>query len=355
MKIIVLLAALLTVLTIFATADELTGLDGLSYAGDRVVGAVDTVYAFPLKVDIPIPEDSSGRIKQYKMSAISMSVNDLKRLLAGKTMPSSEDDRWEYLVYPEDALFLFQEEYIKYTWPFAHYKFSPLDPDNASLSLKSADQVVRSIMDELDVSYEYPFYTVSEAFRTMNTQLLSIEITSKEDVAQLLQSSNNDDLLYNYQYTQRRKGFDDDYILVFVRLQADDVPFAFGAIKSPSYQDDNPIFDEGVFGEFQLNSKGQITYAKISNMQVVSQESAEQRSILPWTECLLALCNDKYAFENVQSAMLVRAELCYAINQRHITYPVWQFVVEVNYSQSEFPYDAYPATYYVDAITGARL
>lgn len=355
MKIVVLLAAMLLALSNFALADDLNQLEGLAFVENRVVGELDTVYDFPLKVDMPMPADNTANVKQYKMADVNMNVKALKRLLAGKTMTDAEDARWEYLVYGEDALFLFQDEELKYTWPHAYRKFSPLDPENASSALKSADQTVRSILDELNVVYEYPFYTVCEAYKTLNTQLLSTRITSKEEVAQRLLSSNSDEQLYDYEYIQGRKGFDDDYILVIARLQVDDIPFAIGAIKSPSYKDDNPIFDEGVFGEFQLNSKGQITYAQISNMQTVVQEAVEQRAILPWTECILALCNDDQAFLNMHSAMLVRAELCYAINQRHVTYPVWQFVVEINDAQSEFPSEAYPFPYYVDAITGARL
>lgn len=337
-------------------AEAVPGIDGLSSVNGRIVGAVNTAYGLKLQVDMPIPIDCAAKIKQYKMAGLAMDQKTFRRILEGKTMTDVFDAKWKYAIYDEDNSFIFQDDDGgKYVWPFTYYRFSPFDASNSSAALENANRVVRGVMDELGISYEYPFYTVSEACKTMNTQLLPANIIRKEDVAHRLQTSNTKEAEYNYEYIHSVKGFDDDYLFVFVRLQADGIPFAFDSIQSPSYQSDNPIWDDGVFAQFQFTSKGEITYAKFNNMQQIVRETSETRAILPWTECLIALCNDTDEFANMENIMLVRAELCYAINQQHVTYPVWQFVIEVNHKDLEFPYEVYPFAYSVDAITGAVL
>lgn len=357
-KLFVTVAIIFLLLINCAFAEETIGINGLSYSDNKVTGIVNTSYGYQLQVDMPIPVECSGQIKQHKMKSRSITKKELEKLLSGKVLTGVPNAKWIYRdSNNEGMLFQFQEDNLKYSWQFTNHRYSPIDTTGASDELLNAEATVRSILDSMNVTYEYPFYTVSKAYQTMNTQSYPANIESLDDVAQILLDDQTKEGKYNYDFLEAHKGFDDEYIYVFVRLQVDAIPFAYGSIVSPSYQDNNPIYDEGAYFEFQLTSDGLITYAKAGNIQDVVQVADESRTILPWSECLTALCSNASngTLEGLESAMLVRTELCYAINQKHVTYPVWQFVIEIHYKGAEFPYAAYPFAFYVDAITGECL
>jgi hypothetical protein len=361
-KIITITLILSLLLSGCALAEAVPGIEGLVYGDDRITGTLDTPYGYQLQVDMPIPPENTDKVKQYKMESMTMTRKQVKQLLSGKVLTDVPDAKWIYRASDdsdENISFQFQEDSLKYTWPFCYHRYSPLDSTIASDKLLNAEAIVRSIIDTMNISYEYPFYTVSKACQTLDTQLQPVDIENEDDAARILLKENTEKGEYYYNFISSCKGFDDEYLYVFVRLQADGIPFAYGSIVNQSYRDDNANpaggSDEGVYLEFQLTSDGKITYAEASNIQTVVQEATESRPILPWTECLSALCTDSDSLSDMQSAMLVRAELCYAINQKHVTYPVWQFIVEIHYEGSEFPYGAYPWAFYVDAITGECL
>ena len=364
-KVLVTVAALGLLLLNHGLAEEILGINGWVYSEGCVKGVMDTSYGYQLQVDMPIPVDCTDQIRQYKMASRSMTQKDIQNLLSGKVLTNVPDAKWVYRQSDQEGtLFQFQEDNLKYSWVFSRQRYSPIDAECASDELLRAEATVRQILDSMRVPYEYPFYTVSKGYQTLNTKLYPANIESLDDVKnrllagqKLMPDGKLTEGQYCYDLINSYQGFDDEYIYVFVRLQKEGIPFACGGIVSPSYQEDNPVYDEGVYLEFQLTSDGQITFARASNIQDIVQEAEENRAVLSWSECLTALCSNAsdQTLGGIESAMLVRAELCYAINQRHVTYPVWQFVIEIHYEGAEFPYAAYPCTFYVDAITGQCL
>lgn len=332
--------------------------ENLSIYGERIAGYVDTNYGYQLHVDMPVPEERSNHIKQLKMESLSMTQEDAKKLLQNYVFSGASGEKWIYLGTDDtEETFHFQEQEMRYVVPTWHKKACPLETETATDALNAANATVRKIMDELNVSYEYPFYCAADAFGTLDTQSKPLGLKNGQDVSEYLlggQVSNGEEL-YQY-YSNVFKAFDDDYVFVFVRLQEDGIPFAYGDVHSSSYQKNDTLVNPGVFVQFQLTSSGQVTYADAANLQTVVGEAAETRSILSWQECLEQLCTvSEGTLTELQAATLIRAELCYAINQRHVTYPVWEFTIEINYGKNEFPYEVYPFPFYVDAITGECL
>lgn len=337
------------------------GGEGLSADGERITGYVATSYGYPLHVDMPIPKERSSRVKQLKMQSMTMTQEETKKLLQDDAFISASDGKW-YYAGTEDAeqpekTFHFQEQNMQYTVPIWHKKACPLQSETATRALQTADATVRDIMDALNVSYEYPFYCVADAFSTLDTQSNALGLTNGQDVADYLLGGAVKDGKAIYQYYDGIfHAFDDDYVYVLVRLQADGIPFAYGDVQSPSVQMNHAPSNSGVFVQFQLTGNGQVTYADAANLQIVTAETAETRPLLSWQECLEQLCTaSEGTLTALQTATLIRAELCYAINQRHITYPVWEFTIEISYGNNEFPYGVYPFPFYVDAITGECL
>lgn len=357
MKKIIMLAMIVCLfIPHISTAEAVPGIDGLSTENGRIVGAVNTVHGFQLQVDMPIPVECRDRIKQYKMTSRSMTKKEVKSLLSGKVLTGVPDAKWVYRdTDNEGMLFQFQEDNLNYSWPYCCERYMPIDSSTASKELLRAEATIHSLLDAMNVSYEYPFYTVAKAYQTMNAQSYPVNIESLDDLKQILLNGHLKRGEQLFDFYDSHKGFDDEYIHVFVRLQAEGIPFAYHSIVSPSYRDDKPVFDAGAYFDFQLTSDGLINYAKAGNIQDIVQEAAENRPVLSWPECLTALCADDKKLERLESGMLVRAELCYAINQKHVTYPVWQFVIEIYYEGTEFPHASFPFPFYVDAITGKCL
>lgn len=336
------------ILSTFAYAN---GNENLSIQDGVITGVVDTSYGYQLRVNMPIPEERRSSVKQLKMESIFLTQENVEKLLQGTAFGGLKEDKWTYQgTDGTETTFLFQEEEMKYTVPRWNKQAHPLDKD-ATDALMAANTTVQQIMGGLNLSYEYPFYCVANAFSTLDTQSNPLGLENGQDVADYLLSSqvSNGQELYRY-YDTIFKAFDDDYIFVFVRLQADGIPFAYGDVPSGTQ------VNNGVFAQFQLTSNDQITYADAGNLQTVVAEAEEMRPILTWEECLAQLCTySQGTLTEIQSATLIRTELCYAINQRHVTYPVWEFTIEINYSSNEFPYEVYPFTFYVDAISGECL
>ena len=334
------------------------GAETFSIQGERIKGYANTNYGYQLQVDMPIPENRSGRIKQHKIKSISMTQEDTKKLLRNYVLSSAAGAKWRYFGTDESGeTFHFQEQEMSYVAPQWRKKACPLEAGTASAALNAADSTVRKIMDALNVSYEYPFYCVSNAFGTLDAQSKPLGLKNGQDVAKYLLSGQVSDGEERYQYYNGFKAFDDEYIFVFVRLQEDGIPFAYGDMHhSSGYQNNAEPVNNGVFAQFQLTSNGQVTYAEAANLQTVVSTAAENRPILSWEKCLEQLCfASKGTLTELKEATLIRTELCYAINQRHITYPVWEFTIEINYGRNEFPHEVYPFTFYVDAITGECL
>lgn len=335
-----------------------TGLENLTVQGERIVGRMDTNYGYQLSVDMPVPQDRSGRVKQLQMESVSMTQEDAKKLLQGYQFSGAAGDKWTYLgADGTETTFHFQEKEMKYAVPRWNIKYCPLETEGAAEALSAAEDTVRKIMDALNVPYEYPFYCIADAFATLDTQSKPLGLKNGRDVAEYLLSGQvrGGDELYRY-YSDVFKAFDDDYVFVFVRLQEDGIPFAYGSVRSRDAQENDMPAGNGTFVQFQLTSSGQVTYAEAANLQTVAGEAAETRPILSWEECLGQLCAaSQGTLKDLRAAKLTRAELCYAIDSSHAAYPVWEFTIEIDYGKNEFPYEVYPHPFYVDAITGECL
>ncbi len=342
---------------IFIGTAHAENMSGLLVSEGRVTGFLDTSYGYQMQVDMPIPEDRREYVKQLKMESLMMTRNQVKELLSGYVLTSVADAEWVFEgTAGSEQMFHFQEESMLYMVPLWYKKACPLDENSAPDSLLAADATVRAIMDDIGIAYEYPFYMVADCFSTLDTQTSPLNIQNRDDVAQIFLGGEIADGTNLYNYYAARKAFVDDYVYVLVRLQADGIPFAYGDIRSPSYQDKKPMINSGVYVQFQLTSDGRVTYADAGNIQTVIKAAAETRPLLAWTDCLEQLCTvSNGTISKVKEASLIRTELCYAINQNHVTYPVWEFTIEISYGENEFPYERYPFTFYVDAITGECL
>ncbi len=216
------------------------------------------------------------------------------------------------------------------------------------------------LLDTWGVPYEYPFYQVCNIARGADVSLRGAPIHTGSDMKEHLLSIPSKGAQYEYDYLKEQKLFDDEYTCVRARQQVNGIPFVICDIISPNYRPENPQFDEGVFVLWQFNSRGEIVFAEASNLHEVVAESEALQPILGWQECLASLSKNNRFFDGLLEAKVVGAELCYAINGKHITYPVWQFLVE--FSQVGFNQEADSAlqqylcfAVYVDACSGLPL
>ncbi|NLE24592.1 MAG: hypothetical protein GX625_04495 [Clostridiaceae bacterium] len=300
----------------------------------------------------------AGQLNQYKLDLVSFSKTKVSQAVA-PFMGIFAQEKWSFNTSIQDEGQNFSFEAIfnsADTRPDYHPSHRmPYDGDHPDTA--KVINTAKTILDQLQIEYEYPFYAVVPFFQTRNNLRLYVETV--HEYFELIQSLGIENDASKFKRLGLEK--DPDFFVV-ARFKIDGIPLNISGTAATKQGDSISGGDRGCYALMRITQSGMISKMEINRYSTIANKQEEQRNLLTFEDAVKILSEqDMLKAEDLPTTLDVSgAKLCLSVGRKGVTYPIWRFFVvrdlKTLYNNKNWPLTDYDRfiqySICIDAITG---